>query len=52
MLQPNPHLRPTTQQLLSEPAIRAKIAELSAFDVNIVAACLQAKIIISGDDNG
>ena len=52
MLQPNPHLRPTTQQLLSEPAIRAKIAELSAFDVNIVAACLQANIIIGSDGAG
>ena len=45
MLQPNPNLRPTTNQLLDLAIVRSKIVELSAIDVNVVEACMQSFII-------
>ena len=47
MLQPNPNLRPSTYKLLNNPTVRSKIKELSAFDSNIVSACLQANLASS-----
>ena len=50
MLQPNPSLRPTTDQILNLPVMQARIQQLIKFDPNIEAS-INSFNLPSLDDN-